>query len=144
MPAIDLDLAIETTARKTIAKIFSEKGEEAFRLLEKKVLRRINDEQAIVATGGGTPCFHQNMEWMNANGFTIYLKTEPQLLFDRLRKLKTGRPLISHLNDKELKKFVAEKLEEREPHYAQAHLVVPMHSFSLENIIEELPGKLFS
>src|SRR5438874_11559271 len=91
----DLDEVIETAEKKPILKIFEEKGEEHFREIESATLRTLaNDKKRIIACGGGTPCFHQNIQWMNENGITVYLKATPQQLAQRLINEKQKRPIL--------------------------------------------------
>lgn len=119
---IDLDEKIESGEGKTVSQIFSGDGEQAFRRLEAKYLRNTGELlNTVIATGGGTPCFFENMEWMNQNGLTIYLKTTPELLAARLSAEKSNRPLISGLDEKNLLDFIQKKLSERAWHYEQAH-----------------------
>src|SRR5215217_1973749 len=83
---IDLDEVIEKSEEKTISQIFSQNGEEFFRERESHYLKSLSERSnVVIATGGGTPCFHDNMKWMNENGITIYLKAKSEILFDRLK-----------------------------------------------------------
>ena len=119
---IDLDEMIESSEQKTIADIFASEGEEGFRKLERKYLHQtIDSDNAIIACGGGTPCFFDNLSWMKAHGKVIYLKVSQEILFERLSKEKKQRPLISVLNDDELKNFIANTLQSRIPYYEQAY-----------------------
>lgn len=122
---LDLDDCIEQAAGQTISAFFAEKGEEAFRLLEKKVLQQtVNTHQnLILATGGGTPCFYDNMEWMNARGQTIYLKAPTWLLYRRLQNQTIERPLVAGKTATELTNFIDQKLAEREAFYSRADLI---------------------
>src|SRR5215510_8108006 len=104
---IDLDSKIEESEGKSVNEIFKERGEEYFRSLEAEALRktaRVRD--AIIATGGGAPCFNDNMEWMNENGVTVYLKAEPGELYHRLLKERETRPLLASLGDVALFDFI--------------------------------------
>lgn len=111
----DLDEQIVTSVRKSIPKIFSEDGEGRFREIERDELRKIIDDRVVIATGGGAPCFHENMAWMNQNGFTIFLNQPLEIITERLEKQR-GRPLI--------KGDVGNKIQElydvRISYYAQA------------------------
>lgn len=118
----DLDVFIEQKLNATIAEIFREKGESFFRKEEMACLHELlSIEKAVIATGGGTPCFFDNMQRMKTGGICIYLEASPQLLFSRLTKQKNARPLLAGLENEQLKNFLAEKLSERMPFYAQAH-----------------------
>jgi shikimate kinase len=121
----DLDFLIEVNEEKTIAEIFSEDGEDYFRKQEAKVLREFKEKKVFVlGTGGGTPCFNNNMDWMNQHGSTIFIDPPIDQLVKRLIPEKSHRPLISKLSDEELFQFLTQKRLERLPHYkkAQIHL----------------------
>ncbi len=121
MDWIDLDQQIEKATGMSVREIFKTEGEEFFRAKERDTLRQLSSvNNLIVACGGGTPCFHNNMQWMNDNGITIWLHPEVDEMVTRLKRGKNKRPLISHLEDEELKNFVVNKLKEREPFYLQA------------------------
>lgn len=121
---LDLDDWIEEREGMTIPEIFAQKKESVFRELEAKYLRLTNElSPTIVATGGGTPCFSNNLEWMNEQGVTIYLEAKVETLFQRLRPAKTNRPLISEKPDDELRVFIAELLAKREEAYSKAQFV---------------------
>jgi len=116
----DLDYLIESHEEKTIAEIFAEDGEACFRKSEAKILRWFGEKKAFVlATGGGTPCFNDNMDWMNSHGITVWIDEPVQILSERLVSEKAHRPLIQNLSDKELQQFLTAKLVERFPFYHQ-------------------------
>lgn len=118
----DLDFLIESDEERTIAEIFAEDGEEYFRKTEAKILRWFGEKKTFVlATGGGTPCFHDNMEWMNKQGITIWIDEPVAILTERLRPEKEHRPLIKDLSDTELDDFLSRKLEERRTFYSRAN-----------------------
>lgn len=118
---IDLDHYIEKRYRKTISDIFAEKGEEEFRRLEQRMLHEVAEfENVIISTGGGTPCFFDNIDYMNTQGITVYLKVPIERLFTRLSIARNKRPLIKDKNDEELRTFIASQLEQREPAYTKA------------------------
>ena len=122
---VDLDETIETNERKTIAEIFAVAGENGFRILERDCLCRLAAmPPAVVATGGGTPCFFDNMDWMKQHGWTIYLQTAPEVLFERLKNGRKKRPLLYALDDAGLHTFILERLALREPFYRQAECVM--------------------
>jgi shikimate kinase len=125
MNFIDLDSYIEQRFFKTISQLFEEKGESGFREIEKSALAEVAEfENAIIATGGGTPCFFDNIELMNKKGLTVYLHWLPEKLLQNLTKGKTKRPLIKDKTDKELLRFIKENLLKREPFYCQAKLTI--------------------
>ena len=118
---IDLDCYIEDRFRKTISQIFAEKGEEAFRDLERRMLHEVGEfEDVIISTGGGTPCFFDNVEYMNGQGTTVFLDVPVERLFIRLSIARSKRPLIKDKNDEELRAFIVEQLGKRLPHYSKA------------------------
>jgi shikimate kinase len=121
---IDLDYFIENRYHKSIAQIFAEKGEVAFREMERNVLHEvILFEDTVVSTGGGVPCFFDNLEVINKNSTSIYLRTSPDELAKRLSVSKEKRPLIKDKSPEELKAFIASNLEIREAFYNQASYI---------------------
>jgi len=121
IPSYDLDGLVEMMEEKTVAEIFEENGEEYFRKAEAKMLRLFAEKkQFILSCGGGTPCHHDNMNWMNKQGITIWLDEPVETLARRLSKGKSHRPLIKNLDDSSLHNFLTKKLEERSPFYNQA------------------------
>ena len=121
IPFIDLDHYIEKRYCKTIAQIFAEKSEEGFRDIERRMLHEVGEfEDVIISTGGGTPCFFDNIEYMNAQGTTVYLDVPVERLHIRLCIARSKRPLIKDKNDDELMAFIVEQLEKRAPHYNKA------------------------
>lgn len=118
---IDLDWYIEERMHKTISELFAERGEEGFRELERKMLHEVGEfENVMVACGGGTPCFYDNIDYMNRVGETVFLDVCPAVLFRRLKIAKSKRPLLSDKTDKELMTFIGEALEKRLPYYTRA------------------------
>ena len=123
----DLDEIIEQRAGKTISEIFEQDGETPFREIESRELRRLEAvKKGIISCGGGTPCFHDNMDWMNAHGTTVYLSSGPKKLFDNIMKDSTARPLMKGVNEAEILYFVESKLKERLPFYEKAGLTLPV------------------
>lgn len=118
----DLDALIEMNEEKTIAEIFSEDGEAHFRKAESKILKWFKEKKKyVVATGGGTACFQENMDFMKKEGVVIWLDESVEVLVKRLASAKADRPLIADLQDQELATFLEQKLVERHPFYKQAH-----------------------
>lgn len=117
----DLDSLIELHEEKTIAEIFTEDGEAYFRKTEAKLLRWFGEKKGyVVATGGGTPCQEENMQWMNSQGITIWIDEPVEVLVERLKPEKEHRPLIRDLSDEALHDFLVKKLVERYPFYLQS------------------------
>jgi shikimate kinase len=122
---IDLDSFIEERNHKTIPEIFALHGETEFRLLEQKALQEISTfENVVIATGGGAPCFFNNIEVIKATGKSIYLNGTPHILADRLLHSKTERPLIKGKSEEELIQFIHETLNKRDHYYKQADLII--------------------
>jgi shikimate kinase len=137
-PVIDLDAVIVAEQGQTIAEYFATYGEAAFRQLESETLKNYPyPETCVVATGGGLPCFFDNMDWMNANGSTVYLQMEPAQLVSRLHN-RQKRPLIKDMDDEQLLVFIQNKLAERDLFYTQAQLVINAFDLDAELLEEEL------
>lgn len=125
LPFYDLDWYIESRMHKTIPQIFAERGEEGFRLIERNMLHEVAEfENIIISCGGGTPCFFDNMEYMNGQGDVIYLKASPEVLYKHLLMGKTERPLLKNKTPEQLIAFIKEQLEIREPYYTKAKHVL--------------------
>lgn len=122
---IDMDRAIEQAEGMSVAEIFAARGEAAFRGMEHKLLEGLDPAvNAVVATGGGAPCHHGNMEVMNAKGHTIYLKMSPQRLVGRLGAGREKRPLIKGMDDAQLLAFIESNLKVRAPFYEKAAMTI--------------------
>ena len=136
---IDLDEEIERKEGQNITTIFEVKGEAYFRQLEADVLRRIPEStKAVIALGGGTPCFHENMKYVNERGTSIYIKRAATTILGRLRQNKAKRPLVAKLTDEELKAFISENLEKREAFYKKATLTFDADARKWTDLLEEL------
>lgn len=120
-PFLDLDDAIEAEAGMPITALFAEKGEAYFRELEAKALRATQALQDyVIACGGGTPCFHQNMDWINAHGLSIFLDINEATIIRRLEKAAAQRPILHGVQS--ITDTVRSKMAERRPFYEQAHI----------------------
>ncbi|OOQ58878.1 shikimate kinase [Mucilaginibacter pedocola] len=134
---IDLDHALEAQVGMTIAEYFASHGEDAFRKLESQVLKETEyPENVIVSTGGGLPCFFDNMDWMNAHGETLYIQLSPKGLASRLENAKTPRPVLQGKKGDELVAFIEHKLAEREGFYLKATHYVDGIDMSVEKLVE--------
>lgn len=139
VPFFDTDTAIEQRCGASVSAIFAERGEAAFRALESDALAQAAGlDQAVVATGGGAPCFGDNLERMNAAGLTVYFKMSPEKLASRLYRGKHKRPLIADKSDAELLAFIALNLEKREPCYSGAKLIIQCDGVSDQYIAEHV------
>lgn len=124
VPFVDLDWYIEERFHKTVGELFAERGEAGFRELEKNMLHEVAGfENVLISTGGGAPCFFDNMAFMNRVGKTVFLNVHPDVLFQRLRNAKQQRPILRGKGDEELKAFIIQTLEQRVPFYTQAQYV---------------------
>ncbi len=133
---IDLDELIEKQSGQTILEIFDKEGEIAFRHLEKKLLENlVTEKDVIIACGGGTPCFFNNMQLMNDHGTTVFLKSTVDQIISRILVELDKRPLLKNLNNEELKLFIDDKLKERDPYYLQATITLPIAEIN-ENSIQ--------
>jgi shikimate kinase len=121
----DLDEVIEQEQKRTIAEIFEKDGEAYFRDLETKALKTISkNNNCIIACGGGAPCFNNNLHWMNENGVSVYLSASAKYLYNRVIEEKDKRPVLKKISKSGLLLFIEKKLNEREPVYKQAHLIL--------------------
>jgi len=121
----DLDSLIENTEGRSVEDIFRDPGEDYFREIEADILRRIpRDHNMVIACGGGTPCFKDNLEYMNSTGVTVYLKHDVATLLHRLSRVKKVRPLIKDMSSEGLENYISKKLAEREVNYNKARLII--------------------
>ena len=140
---VDLDKHIEARYHKTISRIFSEKGEDGFRQIEQKILHEVSMfENVLIATGGGAPCFYDNMDFMNRSGQTVYLKVSPGELVKRLELVKHTRPMLSGRCGNELLSFVSDSLEKRMPYYMQAAFVFDAEKMEAHKDVKQLTRTL--
>ena len=117
----DLDWYIESRMHTTVSKLFEERGEEAFRKIEYNMLHEVAEfEDVIISCGGGTPCFFDNMEYLNQQGDVVYLKATPDVLYKHLLMAKVERPLLKGKSPEELIAYITEHLKERAPFYEKA------------------------
>jgi shikimate kinase len=139
---LDLDTVIEEKEGSTIAQLFDNKGETYFRKIESDCLKSLSAlDNVVIATGGGAPCFHDNMAWMNANGTTVYLKTHIPLLAKRLKNEINHRPLLRGKSYRELVDFIKTRVREREArYYKYAHITVKQAKDG-DDIIAEIAEK---
>lgn len=124
----DLDWYIENRMHMTVKEIFDERGEEGFRKIESNMLHEVAEfEDVIISCGGGTPCFFNNMDYMNRQGETIYLKATPDVLYKHLKMGRTVRPLLLNKTPDEVREFVGKQLAERETYYNKAKHVLDVN-----------------
>ena len=124
----DLDWYIEARMRKTVKQIFDEQGEEGFRRIENNMLHEVGEfENVIVSCGGGTPCFFDNMDYLNQQGDVVYLKATPETLYKHLLMAKIERPLLKGKSAEELVAYITEHLEQRESFYQKARYTLDVN-----------------
>lgn len=118
---IDLDSYIENRFHSTISELFASRGEEGFRRIEAAMLDEVSQmSDVVIACGGGTPCFFNNMDLMNRRGLTVWLTTPLPRLFERLQRNRSKRPILAGKTDGELMDFITKALDERAPYYSRA------------------------
>lgn len=134
---IDMDHYIENQLHKSIAEIFNELGEAFFREQERECLHEVSKmENAVIATGGGSPCHFDNIDVMNKNGLTVYIRLSPKQLSDRLKATNISkRPLLANQKEDELENYIHQNLSKREPIYRKAQLTV---TGSDDEIVEQI------
>jgi len=121
LPFYDLDWYIETRMRKKISDIFAERGEDGFRQIEHNMLHEVAEfEDVIISCGGGTPCFFDNIDYMNQQGDVVWLKATPEVLYKHLLMGRGDRPLLKGKSPEELITYITEQLTVREPFYRKA------------------------
>ena len=135
MDYFDLDDIIEKQEGMAVEAIFEKKGESYFREKESALLRTMSsNDDAIISCGGGTPCFDGNMQWMNENGFTVYLQANPVKLIENILLEIDKRPLLKKINKGEMLFFVEQKLKERNPFYTQAKISLSVNDLDTSSI----------
>lgn len=140
---VDLDVYVAERFGNTIEEIFDTKGEPEFRKLEESSLREVSqDENVVIATGGGTPCFFENLSHMQNTGLTVYLKLSPKSLYKRLIDSKIKRPLIMTRKERELRAYIDQLLESREHYYGQAQLIVKGEDLDVSELARRIKGQL--
>lgn len=138
---VDMDHYIEMRNHKSVPQIFAEEGEAEFRKKERKALEELSEfSNIVIATGGGAPCFFDNIDLMNNTGTTIYMNIDPAILADRLIHSKTERPLIKGKSQEELTVFIDEMLAKRRPFYSQAKNEITEPDIDLDVIEEMVSG----
>lgn len=141
----DLDWYIEERYRMKVPEIFARRGEQAFRQLERRMLHEAAAfEQTVLSCGGGTPCFFDNMEYMNSVGRVVYLKATPQTILAHLALSRGERPLLRGKSPAELEAFVTEQLAGREPYYRRAAYTVEVSPLDDFDKIDAIVSQIIS
>jgi shikimate kinase len=137
-PFVDTDYYIIKKQKKTIAELFAEQGEDSFRKMEKQVLAEIiANSPSVIATGGGLPCFHGNMDVINEFAVSVYLEASPEKLLERLKNGKK-RPLLTGKTPEELANYLNTSLQQRKPYYEKANITVQAHEVTTTQLAMNL------
>ncbi len=136
----DLDEQVVSREGKAITEIFASESEEYFRLREKEILYDITgrNENFVMACGGGTPCYFNNIEFMNNSGTTVWINTPMEILYERLIHDKNHRPLISKLPDEQLKAYIKKKFADRRIYYEQASITIEEEPLDLDTLVQKI------
>lgn len=146
---IDLDFYIEQRFRKKITELFAEKGEDEFRRMESEMLREAGEFcDVVVSCGGGTPCYHSNMDYMNERGLTVLLEADTECTVRRMLQAEGKRPLVNGKSEEELREYVSAHKEARRPYYSQAAVTIRSEQLedrrqiaeTVERFLEKLGG----
>lgn len=140
LPFFDLDEKIVEQEGKQITEIFAELGEEYFRMLEKEALHMIveSHESFVMASGGGTPCFFNNIDFMKKRGTVVWINCTTDTLYDRLLKEKQQRPLIKNIPDEDLRGQIIRKLADRRIFYQQADIICNEEDITIEKLVDRV------
>ncbi len=137
---VDLDQKIEKDQNKSISELFSTQGHIKFRKIEKHTLDKIliENENFVLALGGGTPAYYDNIDVINQHSISIYLRVQLPTLIERLNLQKENRPMISHLDPDDMPEFVAKHFFERKVFYENAQLIIDVRQKTENEIVEEI------
>lgn len=139
----DLDWYIEERFHTRVPLIFEQQGEEKFRDLERRMLHEAAEFNDIVLSlGGGTPCFFDNMEYMNSVAETFYMKASPEVLVKHIAMSRGRRPLLEGKSPEELNAFVRQQLADREPFYSRAHHTIDIDLLDSFDRIQDIADKI--
>ena len=141
----DLDKEISWRNKTTIPEIFEKRGEIYFRKLERETLEEVlaSQENIVLSMGGGTPAYYNNMEIINHNSKSIFLRASIPTLVERLYKQKEKRPLLANIKDEDLPEFIAKHLFERNSFYAKAQYHINTDKKTPDEIVSEIKEKLY-
>ena len=136
---IDMDEVFEEKYHIQVADFFEKYDENSFREIESNLIKETElIENAVISTGGGTPCFNDNLSWMKRSGLTIYLKLSVLALVNRLTNAKQARPLLKNMNDNELTKFITKQLKERDVFYKEAQIITNGENCEIETLAQSI------
>lgn len=135
----DTDDLFEEKYRICVNDFFEKYGEDYFRKFESEILKKTEEmHNVVVSTGGGTPCFFDNMQWMNENGTTVFVKISPATACNRIKTAKRKRPLVYGKDEDKLTQFIENHYNSRLPFYEQAHITVKGENFDIDEVINLL------
>lgn len=135
----DTDAMIEHKYRVNISRIFEKYGEDVFRRMEHEILQETAEcTHTVISTGGGLPCYKENMDFINSQGVSVYIKLPPVHLCQRLKKSKQRRPLVKNLHKKNLQQFVEEQLNIREVYYNRANIVFDPYTDNIDTLVNKI------
>jgi shikimate kinase len=134
---LDLDSQIEKQEKRTVDQIFSQSSETYFREIEHTCLKEISslEKNIVISTGGGAPCFYNNMDIINQSGKSVYLQMHPHSLAKRIEYSKRERPLLKGMTEEEIEHFIETKLIEREKYYLKANFIIKGESLDLDELV---------
>lgn len=145
MPFYDLDWYISSRRHRNCEELFTEIGEEAFRRIEYNMLHEVAEfENVVISCGGGTPCFFDNMEYMNQQGETFYLKAPIDVIINHLKMARVQRPLLAGKHDEDLRHFISQHLQQREPFYMKAKHTIDVSTLDSHKRIQETINTIIS
>ncbi|MEX2595964.1 MAG: shikimate kinase [Salibacteraceae bacterium] len=137
--AIDLDVEIEGKYGKSIAELFEENGELAFREIERAVLNEVVlQEDVVIATGGGSPCFGDSSALMKESGLCVWLDAPMGLLVHRIQHAKVKRPLVDGLSKDQMTERLNELMDKRHQYYSKAHMIISVHNIAEKDALNLL------
>lgn len=144
MPWFDLDELLEEKLGMSISEVFKQHGEAYFREQEQALLQQWmqREESFILSTGGGTPCFFDNMMRMKQDGITIYLHMSAAALASRLQRGRAQRPVIANIAPEDLTQFISHQLHHREPFYSKAHIKVSGLSVRMDMLVQRVETEM--
>lgn len=135
----DTDDLFEEKYHICVQDFFEKYGEDYFREFESDILKKTGEmRDVVISTGGGTPCFFDNMQWMNQNGTTIFVKVNPLTAFHRIMHAKRKRPLVFGKTEEELRRYVETHYDSRLRYYEQAHFTVKGENLDIDEIMKFL------
>ena len=139
----DTDALFEEKYKISVNDFFNKYDEPLYRKLESAVLKETeNLENVVVATGGGTACYFDNMDWMNSHGLMVFMRISPQAAVDRVIHSRHKRPLAIGKTEEELTEFVAQHYTSRMPFYEQARITIKSEDLDLENLTKTIKENL--